>query len=42
VLEGEYTLARRLAATETQLEIGTFPEKCPYTIEQLLDFDFMP
>jgi hypothetical protein len=42
VLETEYALARKFAAVETGLDIGTFPETCPYTISQVLDLDFLP
>jgi hypothetical protein len=42
ILEEEYRLARRKAAAETGLPISTFPEECPFTIEQVLDRDFLP
>jgi len=42
ILEEEYRLARRKAAAETGLPISTFPEECPFTIEQVLDPDFLP
>jgi hypothetical protein len=38
----EYPSARRLAAVETDLPRATFPEVCPWTVEQLLDHDFFP
>jgi hypothetical protein len=37
-----YSYARRAAAIETKLPLATFPENCPYTLEQLADFEFMP
>jgi hypothetical protein len=37
-----YHDARRHTAIETKLPLSTFPESCPYTLEQLADFDFMP
>jgi hypothetical protein len=36
-----YTNAREQAADETGLPLTTFPETCPYTIEQVLNFDFL-
>ncbi len=37
-----YPKARLDAADETGLPVKTFPEECPYSIEQILDFDFLP
>jgi hypothetical protein len=37
-----YVRARRSAAKETGLPLSTFPEICPYTLDQLRDFDWMP
>ncbi len=37
-----YPKARRDAARETGLPVKTFPEECPYSAEQILDFDFLP
>jgi len=34
--------ARQGAASETKLEIGSFPMSCPYSIEQILDYAFYP
>ena len=42
VLAEEYETARRKAAAETELPPTTFPETCPYTVEQVLDDDFWP
>jgi hypothetical protein len=42
VLDEEYALAREKAAAETGLRAGTFPKTCPYTIDQVLDPDFLP
>jgi DNA-binding transcriptional regulator YdaS (Cro superfamily) len=42
VLDEEYALARDKAAAETGLRAGTFPKTCPYTIDQVLDPDFLP
>lgn len=33
---------RRKAARETGVELGSFPEACPYTWEQAMDYDWMP
>jgi hypothetical protein len=35
-----YSRARRDATAETHLPLTTFPEACPWTIEQVLDDDF--
>jgi hypothetical protein len=37
-----YRLARIKAVGETGLSETTFPEKCPYTPEQILSEDFLP
>lgn len=37
-----YRRGRRIAIKETELNEGLFPEDCPYAIEQILDFDFLP
>jgi Domain of unknown function DUF29 len=37
-----YRRARLDAADETGLNLETFPEVCPWTIEQILDEDFLP
>ena len=42
VLGKEYRLARLHAATETGLDDDAFPQDCPFTIDQILDPDFMP
>ena len=42
VLDEEYAIAREKAAAETGLRAATFPKTCPYTIDQLLDPDFLP
>lgn len=41
ILAESYERARRLASSETGLEIEIFPE-VPYTIEQALDINFLP
>jgi hypothetical protein len=38
----QYTRARRKAARETNLPLTTFPEACPWPIDQVLDADFWP
>ena len=42
VLDEEYAIAREKAAAETGLRATTFPKSCPYTIDQVLDPDFLP
>ncbi len=37
-----YPWARQRAARETRLPPATFPETCPWLLEQLLDDDFWP
>ena len=37
-----YVYARRYAAIETKLPVSSFPESCPYSVEQLFDFEFLP
>ncbi|WP_298911364.1 DUF29 domain-containing protein [uncultured Nostoc sp.] len=40
-IEKYYRRARRDAAKETQMPIETFPLKCPFTMEQVLNPDFL-
>lgn len=42
VVDEEYVPARLHAAGETHLPVETFPKTCPYTIQQILDPDFLP
>ena len=42
IYERAYRDARRLAVRQTRLPAGTFPETCPFTIEQAMDPDFPP
>jgi DNA-binding transcriptional regulator YdaS (Cro superfamily) len=42
ILGDEYGLAVTRAAAETGLPVRTFPERCPYSIDQVLDPDFLP
>jgi len=37
-----YPRAREKAAEETTIFLENFPESCPYSVEQILDPDFMP
>jgi hypothetical protein len=37
-----YNDALRQAIAETQLPQETFPTACPYTLAEILDFDFLP
>jgi hypothetical protein len=42
VLDEAYRDGRRQASVETGLPLKVFPEQCPYSIEQILDDDFLP
>jgi hypothetical protein len=42
VLAREHVSARLKAVAETELPESTFPEACPFTIEQILDPNFWP
>lgn len=41
-IETCYQRARRQAAKQTSLDVGTFPQGCPYVVEQALDEDWLP
>lgn len=41
-IASEYGRARRTAAIETELELATFPEACPYKLKQLLKPEYLP
>jgi hypothetical protein len=41
-LADAYRTARKLAADETGLATECFPERCPYTLEEALDPDWLP
>ena len=42
LLTRRYPAARRLAHSETDLPLATFPAACPWTPEQVLEADFWP
>ncbi len=42
VLEEAYLPARRFAARETRLPMATFPERSPFTVDQIFDPDYWP
>jgi hypothetical protein len=42
VYEREYPRAREKAAEETTVFLHLIPETCPYTVEQILDPEFLP
>lgn len=42
ILDEEYHLARAEAAAESNLKESMFPENCPFTVDQVLDPDFLP
>jgi len=37
-----YSLARKDAARETNLPLATFPADCPWTVEEVLNGDWLP
>ncbi|HEY9691989.1 MAG TPA: DUF29 domain-containing protein [Oculatellaceae cyanobacterium] len=37
-----YLKARRSAATETKLDVNSFPSESPFTVDETLNFDWMP
>jgi hypothetical protein len=41
-VQQSYSAARRMAALETGISIGSFPAENPYRVEQILDQDFTP
>jgi Domain of unknown function DUF29 len=41
-LEESYQRARRQAAKQTRLEVSTFPEACPYSVELVLAEAWLP
>jgi hypothetical protein len=42
LLTASYPEARTKVSDETRLPVTTFPETCPWTIEQILDRNFWP
>ena len=42
IVQEEYPPARENAADETGLPLSTFPDQCPFTVEQLLDVEYWP
>jgi Domain of unknown function DUF29 len=42
LLADAYAIARRSASAETGLVQSRFPETCPYTLEQVMQDDWMP
>jgi len=42
VLSECYSKARNLASDETNLPINTFPSELPFTLQEVLDFDYLP
>jgi hypothetical protein len=42
LLADAYRDARKRAMQETALPLATFPEQCPWSLEQVLDEDFWP
>ena len=42
LLETEYRRSRRNAVSETGLPLATFPDQCPFAVEQVLNADYWP
>ncbi|HAC63838.1 MAG TPA: DUF29 domain-containing protein [Cyanothece sp. UBA12306] len=42
VFDESYDEARKQAADETELSLDTFPENCPFEVEQILDPEYLP
>jgi hypothetical protein len=42
VLAKEYALARKRAALQMRKSLRAIPETCPFTVQQVLDPDFLP
>jgi Domain of unknown function DUF29 len=42
MLQEDYASIRKGAAKATRLPLVTFPEACPWMVEQVLDEDFWP
>ncbi len=42
LISARYRAARKRAAMETGLPLETFPESCPFSIDQLLDESYWP
>ncbi|WP_445632233.1 DUF29 family protein [Nostoc sp. DSM 114167] len=42
VLAQSYHWGLKAVSNETELPINTFPVKCPYSIAQVLDGEFLP
>jgi hypothetical protein len=42
IFEQCYAVARREAEKETKLQLKTFPDKAPFSVEEALDYGFMP
>lgn len=41
-MQDAYEDARYGASDETALPISVFPDACPYSVEQMLDMEFLP
>lgn len=42
VLAESYQRGRNAASNETELPIHLFPTECPYSVDQILDHEFLP
>ena len=41
-MDSRYPRVAKRASLQTRLPLSTFPAACPYTVDQLLDQDFLP
>ncbi|HEY0491310.1 MAG TPA: DUF29 family protein [Telluria sp.] len=41
-IDSRYPRVAKRALLQTGLPVSTFPAACPYTVDQLLDQDFLP
>jgi hypothetical protein len=42
LIQAEYTQAAKRASAETGLSRKSFPPECPYTLQQIIEDDFLP
>lgn len=42
VLETQYGVARLRAAAETKRDLEAIPVRCPYSVSEILDYEFFP
>jgi len=42
MISARYPTVRRMAMRETGLPLDTFPDSCPFAVDDLLDEDYWP